>query len=220
MDQINKMLDRPKQYYNIDGVGELGIGFMLLVFGLLLSMQLNAPKGSLWHSMYTFNICVGLMCLIIHFGSKAIKKHITYPRTGFVQYRKRGKVWGMLSAMVISALTVGLIFALRERLDTTTPVLLLGLLFAASYAYGIARAVRWKWAVSWMMLLGSLTIAILPPDLLEALHNSELPPVLPLKLVVAIMLVFILCGVLSTISGGISFWFYLRHTQAPAQDNQ
>jgi len=71
-----------------------------------------------------------------------------------------------------------------------------------------------------MMLLGSLTIAILPPDLLEALYNSELPPVLPLKLVVAIMLVFILCGVLLTISGGISFWFYLRHTQAPAQDSQ
>jgi len=134
MDQVDRMLDRPKQYYNIDGVGELGVGFALLVFGLLLSMQLNAPKGSLWHSLYTFNICAGLMCLIVHYGSKTIKKHITYPALDLCNTGSAAQSWGMLSAMVISALTVGLIFALRERLDTTTPVLLFGLLFAGSYA--------------------------------------------------------------------------------------
>jgi hypothetical protein len=220
MNQVDRTLARPKAYYNIDGVGELVIGFMFLTFGLIGLIQLNVPKESPWHSMYTFIICVGLMLLIIHYGSKAIKKHITYPRTGFVQYRKRGTVWGMLIAFVISVLTVGLIFVLRERLNTMTPVLLFGLIFAGVYAYGMGRSVRWKWAVSCAMLLGSLTIAILPPDLLEALHNSEIPPIIPLELVVAIMLVFMLYSMLLMISGSISLWLYIRHTQAPAQDSQ
>lgn len=170
--------------------------------------------------MYTFIICVGLMLLIIQYGSKAIKKHITYPRTGFVQYRRRGTVRGMVIALGISVLTVGAIFALREQLNTMTPVLLFGLIFMGAYAYGIGRAVRWKWTVSCVMLLGSFTIAILPPHLLEALHNSETPPVIPLEMFVAFMLVFILYGVLLMISGGISLWLYIRHSQAPERDSQ
>ena len=220
MDQVNRMLNRPKQYYNIDGVGELGIGFMLLAFGLIGLIQLNVQKGSPWQSMYAFIICAGLMLLIIHYGSNAIKKYITYPRTGFVQYRKRSTAWGMLSAVVISLLSVGLIFILRESLDTTMPVLLFGLICVGTYAFGIGRSVRWKWTVSCMMLLCSLTIAILPPDLLEALHNSEMPPILPLNLAVAIFLVFIIYGVLLMISGGISLWLYIHRTQSPVEDSQ
>ena len=66
MDQIESLLNRPKAYYNIDGVGELAGGFMCLGCGLLMWLQAHAPKDSVWHGMPAFIIYVGLMCLILH----------------------------------------------------------------------------------------------------------------------------------------------------------
>jgi hypothetical protein len=210
MDQIGRMLDRPKLYNNIDGVGELGIGFMCLAYAFLGWMQLHAPKGSGWHSMYTFIIYVGLMCLIIHYGSKAIKKHITYPRTGFVEYRKRDTIWlPMILGGGVSML-FAFVLAIRPHWNLTTPASLVGLLMAASYAYRIARTVRWKWLVAWAMAFASLLIAGNPADLVGSLANHSW--------IGAFWLTFMLYGAMLLISGGISFWLYLRHTQAPAQD--
>jgi hypothetical protein len=210
MDQVDRMLDRPKLYYNIDGVGELGLGFGFLAFSLLGSMQVHAPKGSVWHSMYLFIIYLGLMYIIIKYGSKAIKKHITYPRTGFVEYRKHGTFW-LPMAMTIGALTtVGLSIALRRHWDLTTLVVLYGLLLAGGYAYRLAWTVRWKWLVASAMAFISLLIAVFPRIWIW------LDP----TWIGALWLTFMLYGALLLISGGISFWLYLCHTQAPAQENQ
>jgi hypothetical protein len=48
MDQLESLLNRPKAYYNIDGVGELAMGFMCLAGSLLAWLQANAPKDSVW----------------------------------------------------------------------------------------------------------------------------------------------------------------------------
>jgi hypothetical protein len=171
--------------------------------------------------MYMLFIYVGLMCLIIHYGSKAIKKHITYPRTGFVDYRARDTIWRpLIFAMVFSALAgIAIIVALRWHWDMTTPGSLIGLVFAATYAHGVARSVRWKWAVVWVMAFGSIVIAILPADLAGALaKDSWVTAIVSAKLVGAFLLSLMLYGTLLAISGGISFWFYLRHTQAPTPE--
>ena len=222
-DQIGNLLDRPKSYYNIDGVGELGLGFMCLGYVLLSWLQLHTPKDSVWNQMYMLFLFVGLMLSIIHYGSKAIKKHITYPRTGFVEYRKRDTVWRpMFGGMVVSGLiSMGLILAIRKHWDMTTPASLIGLLFAASYAYGVARTVRWKWAVVWAMAFGSLVIAVLPAELVGALANvSRVTAYVPAKVMGAFLLSMMLYGTLLLISGGVSFWLYLRHTRPPAQEAQ
>jgi len=145
MDQLENLLDRPRPYYNIDGLVELG--------------------GS-------------VMCL-------------------------------------------GLFVAARRHWDITTPASLIGIVFAAAYAYGIARAVRWKWVVVCAMTLGSLVIAFLPAETLGTLANDSLTthPVRA-KLVGTILLSLMIYGAMLLISGGISFWLYLRHTQAPAQESQ
>ena len=86
------------------------------------------------------------------------------------------------------------------------------MLLSAGYAYRFAREVRWKWAVAWAMAIGSILIAILPGDPIGALtDHSWLAVCLPS---------FVLLGPLLLISGAISFWLYLRRTEAPAQDPQ
>jgi hypothetical protein len=214
MEQIESLLNRPKAYYNIDGVGELAGGFMCLGVALLMWLQAHAPKDSIWHGMPAFIVYFGLMCLILHYGPEAIKRHITYPRTGFVQYRASDARWrpAILGAVVAAAVTVGLSIALRHHWSLTTPAALIGLLFAASYAYWFARTVRWKWAVVSVVAFGSIVIAFLPTDLLGALANQSWQG--------AFMLVMMLYGAVLLVSGGISFWLYLRHTKAPAPEAQ
>lgn len=222
MNQIGNLLDRPTAYYNIDGVGELGIGFMFLCFALLQWMQVRTARESVWNGMYALFIFVGVMCAIIHYGSRAIKQRITYPRTGFVAYRTRDTAWRPLAgAFGVSVLaSLGLVLALRRHWDTT-PVSLIGLVLAASYAYGFARTVRWKWTVVWAMACGSLVIALLPADLVGALaKGSWVTTMVPARLVGAFLLSMVLYGAMLMVSGGISFCLYLRRTQPPAREAQ
>jgi hypothetical protein len=162
------------------------------------------------------------LALVIHYGTKAIKTHITYPRTGFVEYRKGERIRTQIIAGVLGALTsLGIVSSLRRHWDITTAASLAGLVFAVSYAYRIARAARWKWVVACAIALGSLVIAFLPADVLAALANDSLVThPARARLVGVIILSLMTYGTMLLISGGISFWLYLRHTQAPAQEAQ
>src|ERR1035437_7456859 len=141
MEKIESLLRRPKFYNNIDGVGELEIGFMVLGCALLTWLQARSASGAIWHKVYIVLPLIFVMISIIDHGSKAIKKRITYPRTGFVEYKKRDSVWPAAIAFVVSALVAaGLALAARSHrgigshFGLATPAALLGLAFAAVYA--------------------------------------------------------------------------------------
>lgn len=222
MDQVERFLERPKLYYNIDGVGELGIGFMCLGYALLGWLQLHTPQNSVWHQMYTLFIYVAVMICIIHYGSKAIKNRITYKRTGFVEYLRRDKYWVPMAvgAGVSVLASGGLLLAMRRHLEISTFASLLGLLFAATYI-PFARTVRWKWTMFCAMVAGTFIIAVLPADLIGAFAiDPSLSSAISAKAMGAFWLTVVVYGALLMISGGISFWLYLRHTQASTQDGQ
>jgi len=224
MDQIESLLQRPKLYNNIEGVGELSTGFMLLGFGLLSWLQARSPAGAIWHRMDVFVVWVGLMLLGIHYGSKAIKTHITYPHTGFVEYRKRGSGPAPIAFVVAALVAAGIAFAARFHWNTgfhlrlTTPVADFGLAFAVVYGFGIARAVRWKWAVVGAIAICSVVVAMLPEDLLGAIAgNASVFGGISAGAAGAWLLSILAYGTILTVSGAISFVLYLRHTQPPAQ---
>ena len=71
-----------------------------------------------------------------------------------------------------------------------------------------------------ILVAGALVIAALPADVLELVANhTSAAPAIPAKVVGAYWLTFVVYGVALMISGGISFWLYLRHTQGPAQES-
>jgi hypothetical protein len=216
MEQIESLLKRPFSYYNIDGVGELSMGIMILGFGLLMWLQAHSPRGAIWHSMYMLFGYVGTMCLAIHYGTKAIKQRITYPRTGFVAYRKSDKVWRpMIIAFGVSFVaSAGLAVAARRHWDGPALGSLFGLLLAAAYAVGFARTVSWKWLVAAAMAVGSLAAVLLPASVIAAVGGDP-RATYPASNGFAgtYLLSLLLFGALLLISGGISFWLYLRHTR-------
>jgi hypothetical protein len=157
-------------------------------------------------------IYFAILIAIIHFGSKAIKERITYPRTGFVEYRRLQTVWlpAILGAVVSPLLAAAIVVAHRLHWKITAPAALYGLILAAGYAWRLALTVRWKWAIALLMAVGSLTIAFLPADLITSVAGRSL--------LGPLLFIFLLCGTLLLISGGITFCFYLRHTHPPAQE--
>jgi len=222
MSYVGSLLERPKAYYNIDGVGELGIGFMCLSWSLLGWLQLHTPKTSVWNQMYTFLIYVAVMTSIIHYGSKAIKNRITYPRTGFVDYRPRDKYWIPMAVgfSVSAVMAAGIAWAARRHWEISTPASLLGLLFAAGYIR-IARTVAWKWLMFVILLVGTVIVAILPGEMLESFANDTSPArgISP-RAAGAFWMTFVIYGAVLLVSGGISFWLYVHHTQAPAREGE
>lgn len=207
MNQLGNLAERPRLYYNIDGLGELGGGVMFVGCALLLWRLIQSPANSVWHRISIF-LFVGFM-LVIHYGTKTIKTHITYPRTGFVEYRKRRR--SAIVAAAIAALTTLSVFVIvRRHWDSAAPALLIAPAFTAVYAYSFAREVRWKWGIVAAMAVACLFVAMAPGYLIGALANDKLAGT-----VLVCLLVF---GTLLLISGGISFWLYLRHTPPPVQD--
>ena len=112
MDPIGNLLDRPRLYYNIDGLGELGGGVMCLGSALLLWLLMHSPADSAWHQIPVF-VFIGL-ALLIRYGTKAVKTRITYPRTGFVEYRRRWQT-GAIAAVGGALPTAGLAVAFRRH---------------------------------------------------------------------------------------------------------
>jgi hypothetical protein len=220
MNQVRNIVDRPRLYYNIDGLGEVNIGVMFLGFALLLWLLAHSPANSLWHQI-AWLVFFGV-ALIMHYGTKALKTHVTYPRTGFVEYRRSDR-WrrSIIAAPLAALVSLGLVIADRRHWDIPAAASLAGLLFAALYAYSIARAVRWKWVVVGAIALGSLAMTFVPADALAMLASDSLiAHPFRAKFVGVMLLSLAVYGPMLLISGGVSFWLYLHHTQAPAEESE
>lgn len=219
MDNVGKFLNRPKLYYNIDGMGELSLGFLLLGFSPLYWLILHSPETAVWHRTSTLVIFLVVLSLINNYCNNAIKNRITYKRTGYVQYRPR-KQWGtmLLGACVVVVTYAGLFIALRNHVAFALPASLYILLVAGLYIR-IIRFHRWKWAVFVAMIISAGGIAFLPVHLLEILAgNSSVGTVLAPRILGAFWLTWTAYGALLFLSGAISFCVYVRHTQPAARE--
>ena len=226
MDQIEKLMQRPKFCDNVDGVGELGGSFASLGISLLLWVQIGLPEDSIWNRMDVFFVCVGLLFLVIHYGIKAIKTRITYPRTGFAKYRTEYSIWSIVPG-IFAIIVIILILTLpsphwdlsRSRWKMTIPYALVGLSYAVGYAWRFARAVRWKWIVAVLMTFSAVAIASLPADVLAILDRDSrgVAWFATDKMVGVLLLTMLFDAALLMISGGISFLLYMRRTQPAAE---
>ncbi len=231
MDQIEKLIQRPKFYDNIDGVSELGGSFAFLGLALLLWPQIGLPDDSIWNRMDVFIVCIGLLFLVSHYGIKAIKKHITYPRTGFVTVRTEFTIWSLVPG-IFAIIGIVLVLTLpsphwdlahRSRWLSTIINAGVGLVLTVCYSINIARPIRWKWVVAGMMAFSAVAIASLPADVVAALDRDSrgFPwSTTSDRMLGVLLLTMLLDGALLLISGGISFVLYLRHTQPAAETTE
>lgn len=213
---------RRKRYDNIDGTGEMCLGLFFLGFALLHRLQAVLPPS--WDSkelnpfvhlvvfMLTMGAVLGPLWALGWWGGKAIKQRITWPRTGYVAYRRGRRYWlqRMLISIIgaIAAVGVTWLLAVARRHGALgyPRTLYLGF-WVVLYAYWVYRMGgenRWKWAVLLFMALGLLAIALLVPGDLSQLFWP----------------VMLFLGLVWLISGGGTLYSYIRHTQPPAPETE
>jgi len=146
-DVIEKIEKRTVQYYFSDGIPEMAWSVVALLMALYFLGLATAPANSPW----TFVLDVGLLPLFLFGGwavnkvTRTLKRKLTYPRTGYVSYRKpegkrrvrraalAGGVAGVFGALLAFALS-------RGSGDLARMPLLSGLAFAPVFIFLAGRA--------------------------------------------------------------------------------
>jgi hypothetical protein len=218
--ELQSMLGRLKRYDNIDGTGEMFMGLMILGFTLLAYLQGVVPKNSMWrHGLWGSLLMFLILTLVLglgYWGVNAIKKHITWPRTGYVAFRSGGKIRGtrLAAAAAVGAIVgVCLIACLvcverqHDWLRYGWSVKILCVAIYAFWVYHMERRHRWKWLLVLFMALALLAVALIARRDIARGDNWAL--LLPTSLLVAFTWL---------VSGGITLCSYVRHTQAPAPE--
>jgi hypothetical protein len=214
-DNLQNYMGRPGRYENIDGTGEMAMGVMMLSFALVGYLSAVLPEGALWrkNGLATLEFIPVVFLPIWAFqrwGVKAIKKHFTWPRTGYVAYRRSGWAWWKV-IMACAALGAGsaclmIVLARRFHAPSLERAVYLAVVLAA-YGFFVFRSSRehaWKWLVLVFMALGLLAIALVVPG--GAVESF--PPV-------ALFLGLVWLG-----SGAATLYSYIRHTQPPAPETE
>jgi hypothetical protein len=136
----------------------------LLCYGLLNYLQAVLPAKfgaeSRVASMVLFFAGVLLMLGLILWITKAIKKHITWPRTGYVAFRRSGKSsWKAIAFAAVGGAGSVCLFELAARhnaMNLAEAVYLAVLVGAyAIFIYRFSREHPWKWLVVIFMALGA-----------------------------------------------------------------
>lgn len=138
-----------------------------------------------------------------------VKKHITWPRTGYVALSRWGNpLWRRFFACTCIAVA-GVVFVVIKHLGAASHtraddyvVLLL-----PAYAYWVFRMGReypWKWLVVIFMAAGLLAISLFLPS-----DSITKPP-----------LEMLFVGLVWFLSGAATLVSYLRHTQPPAEETK
>ena len=201
-DQLQTAQKRALQYWYVDGTFEFSLGGMcLLLAAYFFVMQTLADS---WIS----NILGIFFALVVIGGAfavnrlvKTLKERITYPRTGYVAYRKKTAAKRGLRALVmaitVTAVSSGMILVIANRPPGFDWVVAIsGLLLGAVIAYlglrtGLARFYL-NAAISIAAGLG-LGLANLP-------HNS------------GVIAYYAIIGWILLCLGGLTLWKYVRQT--------
>jgi len=157
--QIQNFVSRPARYANIDGSNELSWGAMCCGFASSDWLHAITPRDSLWHRPWVQMLYVPVMVLLIYFAGRALKRYVTYPRTGFVAYPQtaRGRMAPLIAAALAAAAALGAAVVVRGGLRMATLLGAVNLLF-----YLVAAQPLRPWKYGFLLLIAAGTIWI--PD--------------------------------------------------------
>lgn len=207
--ELEKKQLRTRQYWYVDGTYEFNMAgiFLLLTGYFLLLAKFEGTKFGAILSVAMIVVFVGGM-YGVNWLIRQLKTRITFPRTGYVSYKRENKakrkkrlVWvagfsGLLSALIIL------------MINRTSPALnwipgFVGLMMAvASTIFGVRMKIaRFYWIAALSVAIGAATMFI-PTDL-----NTGLA------------IYYGVTGVALLVIGIIVFTSYLRSTTPLAEDD-
>ncbi len=170
-DPIQSNLNRPQRYWYVDGLAEMAGGGVIFLIGLCYAVAGLLPPGPA--RALVLGIGQPVIVLSSAFLSqrlvRSLKERLTYPRTGYVEYRQPGgsKRWARVLLVGFVSFSVAALTALlgRDLPDRFWPFFT-GFMLALAIAYLGARIglKRFYGVAIFSLLLGGSVFWIDPPD--------------------------------------------------------
>jgi hypothetical protein len=205
-DPIDQAARRARRYWYVDGLNEIAFGGLCALLGIYFQIQGALQIPSLLRQMLEagFVLLIIAGVLMLNKLVNLLKERITYPRSGYVSYRRPNTIrriaTGLLAAAIASVLSALLMLA---------PV---GLDWMAGLT-GLALAAVWLF-IAWRLQLSRFLVLSL-----VSLGGGIFLAVTELDGIAGIAAIYILDGAALLASGGLTFWAYLRATQ-PANETE
>ncbi len=217
-DNLDRVAQRTQRYWYQDGLPEIAAGFLFLVGGLVIALAATpiVDPGTALALLLALALIVlaGVVEVAVGRGIQtlidALKNRLTYPRTGYVSYRRpapkkrslRARIGLYLGLMVGSMTGAALVAAIISAaslpewalsMAMTQGVLLAIVLVVMGYRYGLVR----------FYVLAALSLVI---GMLVALNNGTFS---------GGALYFVTMGAVLALSGLATLAIYLRRYRLP-----
>jgi hypothetical protein len=135
---------RPQQYWNADGIPELLMGVLWMVWGAAWLIGERIPRGSVYTAFWLMTpALLALSGSLVVWATRALKARITFPRAGYVAWREPSRTTQFAVAaiaIVTAAILAGV--AVKARNTGATSQLVTPLLSAILSLAFVVAAVR------------------------------------------------------------------------------
>ncbi len=115
VEEIEGAIRRPRQYWFDDGLTEIIAGVILAAVGLFFAIEAGAGPSSPLARLSAPGLPI-LVLLAYFAGGRALrwlKERVTYPRSGFVAYRRQPRHRPWLAAVAGAAIAAAIVMAFR-----------------------------------------------------------------------------------------------------------
>jgi hypothetical protein len=158
--ELIKPQQRAIQYFFVDGTGELAISIVCLALAFYFWVE-SAMPGSLLAEFLSgsFALIILASSFILNRLVRAFKQRVTYPRTGYIAYRKeetKHRVIRSIMAAIIAMLVAGLMTYLFLKGDAGAINLMPAI---SGLAFGlILGLIAWRAAITRYYILSIFSI--------------------------------------------------------------
>jgi len=159
---LNDIARRPSRYWNLDGLPELMLGLLWMVWGSAWLFGPTLPHA--WRNAYWLIVPAALAALTLAMNrlTRSLKERITFPRAGYVAWKEPGRRMSMLIGAVIvgvaALLAIVVLNAAEQPIEQRAPAVLSVILGLAVLAVGVKQRTPRHIALGGVLLVLALAI--------------------------------------------------------------
>lgn len=196
---------RPQRYWNADGLPEIAMGALWILWGAALGIPEALPPGD-WLKWYWMTVPLILVVSGLAAGwvTKKLKAKLTFPRGGYVAWPEPGPLQRIIPALLAMAVAAGVVaLVVKGESQTMREVAApaCSLLLAAAFLIPVLR-----WNLTHCLVLSAVSL-VLAFVMIRARLVAEH----------GMILLFLGLGPVSVLTGALRLRAFLRRHPLPAE---